>query len=414
MREGWREVVVEDVAQVIGGGTPKSNVEGYWGGEIPWLTPKDLSERPSRYTTRGTRNITQAGLDRSGARLLPKGTVLLTSRAPVGYVSVAANAIATNQGFKSLILDGTQLPEFWYYLLGHSTDYLRANSGGSTFQELSGSALKKLRFTVPPLKEQRRIVDLMGALDDTIAAAQRTLEQTSSVLDHFPASLVARGRAEGWNEEPLGEVLGGKQAIRTGPFGSQLHKSDYVQDGPVAVVMPTDMKNGRVLRNTAAKINQEDADRLARHITREGDILWSRRGDVTRFAVIDAESAGSLCGTGCFLLRPTDPADTEWLEVLLSAPETGQWLIDRAVGATMANLNRSILGAIPVLVPPRDERTRLVASWMGLRTMEQQLLEVTDHLQSLRSNVLTALLSGEHEIPESYDAAMGELVETAV
>ncbi len=171
MREGWREVAVEDVARVVGGGTPRSNVPEFWGGQVQWLTPKDLSDRPARYTSVGSRTITEAGLKSSGAQVLPAGAVLLTSRAPVGYVSVASGPIATNQGFKSLILDDSQLPEFWYYLLLHSTDYLKAHSGGSTFQEMSGGVLKKLRFLIPPLPEQRRIVDLVATLDDVVAAA---------------------------------------------------------------------------------------------------------------------------------------------------------------------------------------------------------------------------------------------------
>ena len=182
MRDGWTEVAVGDVAQIVGGGTPKSSVPAYWGGDVQWLTPKDLSDRPARYTSAGARTITEAGLKSSGARILPAGAVLLTSRAPVGYVSIAASPIATNQGFKSLVLKDDQIPEFWYLLLGHSTDYLRANSGGSTFQEISGGALKKLRFLLPPLTEQRRIVDLMAAVDSVVQASEKSLLRAESLI----------------------------------------------------------------------------------------------------------------------------------------------------------------------------------------------------------------------------------------
>lgn len=110
MREGWKTVAVEDVAEVVAGGTPKSSQPEFWGGDVQWLTPKDLADRPARYTGIGARTITEEGLKKSAAKLLPKGTVLLTSRAPVGYVSIASGPIATNQGFKNLILDDTQLP----------------------------------------------------------------------------------------------------------------------------------------------------------------------------------------------------------------------------------------------------------------------------------------------------------------
>ena len=135
MREGWETVRVSDIATVRSGATPSTKDPGNWDGDIPWLTPKDLSERPAKYTERGNRSITEQGLKKT--TLLPAGSVLLTSRAPVGYVSIARNEISTNQGFKSLVLKSGQMPEYWYYLLQNSTDYLLDNSGGSTFKEIS-------------------------------------------------------------------------------------------------------------------------------------------------------------------------------------------------------------------------------------------------------------------------------------
>ena len=179
--QSWNSVKVKEVARIVSGATPKTGKPEYWGGNIPWVTPKDLSEHPSPYTSRGARSITQEGFNSCSTHMLPKGAVLLTSRAPVGYVSIAENEICTNQGFKSLILDETQKPEFWYYLLGANTETLINYSGGSTFKELSKTSLGEIEFLLPPLEEQEKIVEKMQTLDKYIDSAKRSQEALKQV-----------------------------------------------------------------------------------------------------------------------------------------------------------------------------------------------------------------------------------------
>src|SRR5690606_36482717 len=100
----WKTYKLGDIAEIVGGGTPSTNKSEYWGGEIPWVTPKDLSSYFNRYISKGERNISKIGLQNSSAKLVPAETVLLTSRAPIGYLAIAKNEISTNQGFKSLII----------------------------------------------------------------------------------------------------------------------------------------------------------------------------------------------------------------------------------------------------------------------------------------------------------------------
>ena len=183
--EGWKTVTVGEIAEVIGGGTPSSKVDEYWGGSIPWLTPKDLSGYDFRRVKSGKRNITASGLANSSARLLPKNTVLVTSRAPIGYVALADNEIATNQGFKSLILNDGYDPDFFYYLIKHNVPTLEAVSSGTTFKEISGKAFKQIKFNVPPLPEQKAIAHILGSLDDKIELNRRmneTLEALAQAL----------------------------------------------------------------------------------------------------------------------------------------------------------------------------------------------------------------------------------------
>jgi type I restriction enzyme S subunit len=342
-----------------------------------------------------------------GNALTRGGTIVVGRKGTAGSVTwIDGPAWVTDTAYWAEPVDSRVTLRFLYLLLeGSDLPSVCAQTG---VPGLNRDRAYEIPAQLPPLPEQRRIVDLVGALDDAIAAAEQSSLSVGEAQRHLPAATLVKGVSEGWESSRLNVALGGDRAIRTGPFGSQLHQKDYVSGGPVAVVMPTDMRDGRVQLSGAARIERSDADRLARHITQVGDVLWSRRGDVTRFAVIDEVSAGSLCGTGCFLIRPADAADTKWLEVLLSAPETGQWLVDHAVGATMANLNRSILGAIPVMIPPVDQREALAAGWVALRATARGLDQTIADLRILRANLLTALLSGEHELPESYDEFIEE------
>lgn len=162
---GWHEVQIRDVAKVVGGGTPPSRDEGNFGGEVPWITPKDMTTHQGRYIAAGARFLTEDGLANSSAKLLPRGTVLVSTRAPIGLVAIASRPLSTNQGIRSLVFDESQDPVYWYYLLRGSTAALDAHANGSTFREISGGSLGKLTFTVPSLEGQHRIAELLGRLD---------------------------------------------------------------------------------------------------------------------------------------------------------------------------------------------------------------------------------------------------------
>ena len=146
--KNWQKVKLGDVSEIIGGGTPNTKIPEYWSGGIPWLTPRDLSNFPGRYISKGERDISELGLSKSSATLLPKGTVLLTTRAPIGYLAIAENSISTNQGFRSLIPGKETDNLFLFYLLKQNVKYLKSQSSGTTFGELAGSTLKSLIFSL--------------------------------------------------------------------------------------------------------------------------------------------------------------------------------------------------------------------------------------------------------------------------
>ena len=185
MASNWKKIELGEIASIIGGGTPSSKIDDYWEGDIPWITPKDLSNHPYKLISRGSRNITQLGLEKSSARLMPAGTLLISSRAPIGYTAIAKNELCTSQGFKSLILKDGYSSDFFYYLIKGNISKLEAVSSGSTFKEISGSTLKKISFIVPPLPEQKAIAHILGSLDDKIELNRQmneTLEAMAQAL----------------------------------------------------------------------------------------------------------------------------------------------------------------------------------------------------------------------------------------
>lgn len=155
-------------------------------------------------------------------------------------------------------------------------------------------------------------------------------------------------------------VESGTGFIQTGPFGSQLHARDYVEDG-IPVVMPQQLGDNEIRTSDIARVGKQDRDRLIRHVMREGDIVFSRRGDVTRRAYITRRESGWLCGTGCLLLRLNHHAcDNRYLVRFLGLQTARTHLMQNAIGATMPNLNQRILSSVPVVLPPRDRQERIV------------------------------------------------------
>ena len=183
----WVERKISDIGTVVGGATPSTKKpENYEDGEIAWITPKDLSTFSGRYIERGERNITEIGLKSCSTQLLPKDTVLFSSRAPIGYVAIATNEVCTNQGFKSVVPNENTDPLFLYYLLKYNKDKIEGMGSGTTFKEVSGNTMKNIVVSVPTDKKvQKRISSMLGSIDDKIEENERinnNLEQQAQAL----------------------------------------------------------------------------------------------------------------------------------------------------------------------------------------------------------------------------------------
>lgn len=142
---GWQTVPIGDVCTVVGGSTQKTSVNEYWGGGIPWITPNDLSGHNGKYVSRGARSITQSGYDSCSTTLLPAGTVLFSSRAPIGYVAITASPVCTNQGFKSFVPSDAVRRDYLYWYLRFAVPDIRSMRSGRTFSEISRRSPRRFR-----------------------------------------------------------------------------------------------------------------------------------------------------------------------------------------------------------------------------------------------------------------------------
>jgi len=288
----------------------------------------------------------------------------------------------------------------------------------------------------PSRSEQDGIADVLNTLDDRINLLRETnatLEAIAQALfkswfvDFDPVRAKQEGRApegidesigalfpDGFEETEFGFVPRGWRmstledlvadyggTIQTGPFGSQLHASDYVESG-IPVVMPKDIQGRRVDTATIARIRPEDVDRLKRHKLSFGDIVFSRRGDVERHALIGEREVGWLCGTGCLLVRPGPSfLSSAFLSLTLDAPRARQWLVQHAVGATMPNLNTSILGSVPVVLPDDKLLDTFESIVSATEAQLSQNSEMANTLCSLRDTLLPRLISGQLRVPDA-------------
>lgn len=181
----WIRVKISDMGQVVGGATPSTNNDEYYNGNIIWITPKDLSNFNGRYILKGERNITRAGMESCSTQMLPKGSILFSSRAPIGYVAIAARELCTNQGFKSVIPNETVDFLFLYYLLKYNKEKIESMGSGTTFKEVSGSTMKNIEVTVPESIEiQRKIAGILNSIDSKI---ENNIKINDNLLEQMQA-----------------------------------------------------------------------------------------------------------------------------------------------------------------------------------------------------------------------------------
>jgi type I restriction enzyme S subunit len=271
-------------------------------------------------------------------------------------------------------------------------------TGGAVQQVINLSDLRTLKVPTPPLTEQQRIVDILDEAFDGMATAKANAEKNrqnarSLFESHLQAVFTQRG--DGWVEKRLGDLA---ESISTGPFGTMVHKADYVADG-IPMINPMNIIGSRVVPSDKMRVSSKTRDRLSRYVLKKGDIVIGRRGEMGRCALITEKEAGWLCGTGSFFIRLPQELDGKFFVALFSSKGFKTKLEENSVGTTMNNLNHSILESLPILLPPRNVQEAIIERAEKIENETQRLESIYQQkvaaLDELKQALLHQAFSGE-------------------
>ncbi len=302
---------------------------------------------------------------------------------------------------------------FLSYLL-HTKDFINfalLTTKGVNHPRTSWSSLAQFEFAFPPLPEQRAIAHILQTVQNAIQARRKELqlerERKAALMQHL-FTHGTRGEAtkqteigempERWDVVQLGDLCENDLGfIQTGPFGSQLHASDY-RDYGVPVVNPTHLGINTIVEDHLPLISQENADGLAKHYLAEGDILISRRGDFSRYSYITEKQVGWLCGTGCLLIRLSNPkVDNRFLSISIGSENIQQYFAQNATGLIMPNLNTKILERLTLALPSIDEQKEIAhtidACDSKIAALEKEITLQEELFRALLEELMTGRLS---------------------
>ena len=381
----WKECTISEIGTVVGGATPSTKkAENYEGGTIAWITPKDLSTFKGRYISNGERNITETGLKSCSTQLLPKNTVLFSSRAPIGYVAIAQNEVCTNQGFKSVIPNSDTDPLFLFYLLKYNKDKIENMGSGTTFKEVSGNTMKSIKVKVPcEYEEQKKIASILGALDDKIEENERI---NNNLLQQLHI-LYSRLFCDSAMDTPLGEVV----ATTSGGTPSRKH-DEYYSDSSICWVKSKELL-GNYIHETEEHINDLAIKKSSAKLLPKHSVLIAMYGaTVGACGVI---SKPMTCNQAvCALLCNENYPYTYLFQI---AYESQQKFINLAVGSAQQNISQVLIKQLNL-----HSDLNIIQKFHGLALPMHQEIESLQaenmHLAALRDNLLPKLMSGELDV----------------
>lgn len=394
----WPERLLGEVAEVLGGGTPSTKEPAFWGGSIPWITPGEITRQEGRVVTSTDRTITEAGLSASAATLLPVNAVLLTSRATVGATALAGVPMATNQGFASLVASDAVLPRFLMYWAQANRAEFESRAGGSTFPEISRAKVKAIPICVPPLPEQRRIVDLIGALDAQIDK----LDREAFLADELLSALRTREFSTVDATQDLASVA---SEIRSGGTPSRKNKAFYEGDIPW-------LKSGEVcnpwIKDAEEKITPEAIIGSSAWLVPAGSVVVAMYGATA--AQVGYLAAPMATNQAVLALVP-DPEKCDGRFLYHWFRYHSASLKEAASGAAQPNLSKAVIQR-EMSFPALDPAIQSKIGWVldAAEAVAGALADEAETLRDCRTRLLSSLLGADIEIPESYDALLAEAV----
>ena len=367
-----RIVSLGELCTIVGGGTPRRSNPTYFGGGIPWATPTDVTALDDIYISSTKESVTEEGVQKSSTKLLPIGSVLLTSRATIGFAVVSTIPICTNQGFANFVCGPDILPEYLAYWLPTQKELMYREAGGTTFKEISKSALKKFYVPVPSLPEQHSIIDLLKRADSIrrlCKQAQDTARQLIPALfiDMFGDPVKSPNC---WRTKPLKEVT---------DIGSGVTKGRKL-DGHQTIELPylavSNVQDGYLNLTRVKSIHIKPAE-TEKYRVLPGDLLMTEGGDpdkLGRGAIWNGEIDVCLHQNHIFKVRCNrKEVLPEYLKSLVSSHYGKGYFLRVAKQTTgIASINKTQLGKFPVQLPPLELQNKFITRVESIQSVISQ------------------------------------------
>ena len=422
----WDVRMIQDVAEVVSGATPKTKVAEYWDGNIAWITPKDLSNHTERYIYRGDRMITDEGLKNSSAKLLPKGSVLFSSRAPIGYTAIAAQELCTNQGFKSMICNQQILDNnFMFYMMNYKKNEIENIAGGSTFKEVSGKTVKEFKIPIPPLDEQKAIAKVLSDLDEKIEInnkINKKLEEMAQAIFkqwfvdfEFPNEDGKPYKSSGGEmvESELGMIPKGWQIKKIKDL--PLNVTDYVANGSFKslkdnVTLYDEENYALYIRNTDLKakfssdrkyVDKSSYEFLQKTKLFGYEVIISNVGDVGSVYLCPVFDMPMTLGSNVIMINTLENnIDLNIFVFRMFKSFIGQHLIDSITGGSaQPKFNKTDFRNMDLIIPSED----LLEKYNQVAKNIESLILFNDvenkKVGIIRDTLLPKLMSGEIRVP---------------
>jgi type I restriction enzyme S subunit len=392
---------MSEVTNIISGGTPKSGISDYWFGDVKWITPKDMGKITGIYVSETGRNITQLGLDKSSAKLIPENSVILSTRAPIGYLAINTVPMATNQGCRGLVPKNTLDTKFLYYFLLKSVSLLNDLGSGTTFKELSKTALEKVEIPHPEITEQKHIVAILEqAFADIEQARAKTEQNLKNARELFESYLqqVFSERGEGWRASKLKEITS-KIGSGSTPRGG---RASYKSEG-ISLIRSMNVHDRRFKNKDLAFIDDQQADKLSNVVVENNDVLLNITGaSVARCCLAPEEYLPARVNQHVSIIRADrtviSPAFLNF--VLTSKYYKDQLLGIGEAGSTRQAITKTQIEEFEVSYPENlEDQQNLLSSLYSLeektndiqRIYRKKLLD----LDELKKSILQKAFSGE-------------------
>ena len=385
----WQTKKLGDVCDVITGQSPEGNFYNKTGKGLPFyqgkkeFTEKYLGE-PTTWTTKITKEANE-------------GDVLISVRAPVGPVNFATNKICIGRGLSS-IRSGKEIDKDFLFNFLQMFESEIVGNAGAVFSSINKTQIENIEIPLPSLAEQKRIVKKLDEVFEKVATAkenaEKNLRNSRELFESYLQSVFAKPGND-WEERKFGEII---LEVRTGPFGSALHISDYIENG-IPVVNPQDIVDGKIVSAGKTSVSKQTRKRLSQYILEEKDIVLARRGEMGRCALVTKKEAGWLCGTGSLLIRLKSEADERFVLLVLQSVWIKKELETEAIGTTMSNLNQGIIKALKISMPLLSEQETIVKKLDALsvetKKLEKIYAQKLADLEELKKSVLKKAFAGE-------------------